>query len=100
MGTTDDKNVSDITEKIEFAKNTFCELGAGGTVKSIRCTKSNQGYGLFVSWHVGISKGNGVALFEGDGSALLAVEKLKNVTFGNRKLRIADPVKYEGREGI
>ena len=93
-------NVADIAERIEFAKNSFAAIGSGGIITNIESRQSSDGYALYVSWHVGISKGIGEALFEGDGSALLAVEILKNITFGNKKLKIKDPRKHDGRDGV
>jgi len=88
------------TDEIEFAKDSLSVLGPGGTVESIQTTRCNDGYALYVSWRVGVSKGSGQALFEGDGSALLAVEALKSACFGafNQKLRARDPV--HDRDGI
>jgi len=88
----------DETDKLEFANNCFGHVAAGGNVQKIEIgADNNDGYALMVSWHVGVSKGVGEALFEGDGSALLAAEKLKEVTFGANKLRIRDPVKCEAK---
>jgi len=92
--------VADITDKIEFAKDSFGYIGSGGIISNITSIPSTDGYAVFVSWRVGISKGTGEALFEGDGSALLGVEILKGITFGNQKLRIKDPKKVDGRDGI
>ena len=80
--------VADITDKVEFAKDSFGYIGSGGIVSNITSTPSSDGYAVFVSWHVGIPKGNGEAFFEGDGSALLAVEILKDITFGNKNCEL------------
>eukprot|EP01084_Bolivina_argentea_P298678 514741_1 len=96
----DNKNTSENCDKIQFAKNSFGHIGSGGIVSKIDCISSNEGYALYVSWHVGVSTGEGFAVFNGDGSALLAVEILKNITFGNKKLNIKDPVKFGDKDGV